>query len=195
MSTPYAEALTAAEFLRDTLAPSCRRIAIAGSIRRRCECVNDIEILYVPELVPVTAVQPELFGSKGDGKGAFLNLADDCLARLLRTRILVKRLNVDGEETWGPLNKLATLNVGIDADFFATTEERWSNSLVFRTGSRGLNELIAKRARAKGWRWEVYGVGFKRESGLGWERKAMASEAEVFAFVGLDYLEPEARSL
>lgn len=57
MSTPFAEAMPDAEFLRTTLEPFCERIAIAGSLRRGCASVNDIEILFIPKFA--APVQPE----------------------------------------------------------------------------------------------------------------------------------------
>lgn len=44
----YAEALQVAEKLVDWLAPACDRIVIAGSIRRRCDLIGDIELVAIP---------------------------------------------------------------------------------------------------------------------------------------------------
>lgn len=139
-----------------------------------------------------------LFGDgldRRDGQKGRASLADGCLERLWQTGILAPRLNVDGECTWGALNKLATLNTGLDADFFATSVEHWWNSLVFRTGSKQLNVQIASRANDIGWHWEPYGAGFKRLTADGWAHERMGSEREVFDFVGLPWLAPEERSV
>jgi hypothetical protein len=45
-------------------------------------------------------------------------------------------------------------------------------------------------AQAKGWKWNPYGSGFSRAVGLGREVHQVTREQDVFAFVGLPYLEP-----
>jgi DNA polymerase/3'-5' exonuclease PolX len=91
---------------------------------------------------------------------------------------------------WGNSNKYAThVRSGIPIDFFRTCETSWFNYLVCRTGPGASNSNIATRAREKGWKWHPYGSGFSR----GREMRVMASEREVFEFVGLPYLEPRQR--
>lgn len=43
----------------EELRPFCQRIEMAGSIRRKCEFVNDIEIVAIPRL---EVLQGDLFG-------------------------------------------------------------------------------------------------------------------------------------
>ncbi len=160
------------------------RIQIAGSIRRRKPQVGDIEILYIPTY---RTLPPADFFST---KPLLQNCVDEIISTLILSGHLEKRLNKDGHETWGEKNKLArAVKTGIPVDFFATTEECWFNYLVCRTGSAQSNIRIAAAAQAIGWKWNPYGPGFSRGS----ERHQIASEEEVFHFVGLDYLPPEAR--
>lgn len=56
---PAASAIQVAQSIVAALAPSCQRIEIAGSLRRRKQEVGDIEILYVAK----TAEQTDLLGS------------------------------------------------------------------------------------------------------------------------------------
>ncbi|MGN6643580.1 MAG: hypothetical protein ACTHKU_11340, partial [Verrucomicrobiota bacterium] len=78
---------------------------------------------------------------------------------------------------------------GLPVDLFAATPENWFNYLVCRTGPADSNTRICMAAQARGWKWNPYGVGFSR----GDEIQAVASEEEVFAFVGLPFEKPEGR--
>lgn len=92
---------------------------------------------------------------------------------------------------WGAQNKLARhVASGVPIDFFTTTAANFWNYLVCRTGGARTNVAICNAAIKKGWKWNPYGEGFSRAAGLGREVHAVASEREVFEFVGLDYLEP-----
>jgi DNA polymerase/3'-5' exonuclease PolX len=44
----YAQALHIARQIIEELKPHCYRVAIAGSLRRKCAFVNDIEIVAIP---------------------------------------------------------------------------------------------------------------------------------------------------
>jgi DNA polymerase/3'-5' exonuclease PolX len=177
-------ALAVAELLAARLRPYCIRLEICGSLRRRKPFVSDIEMVYVPRL----QARPEpgaLFGTVD------VSLADKMIQNLVQASVIEKRLNVDGQSAWGPLNKLAVhRETGIPVDFFSTTDECWFNYLVCRTGPAELNARIAKLARQRGLRWHPYGKGFTRGES---DWITVRSEREVFETVGLPYLEPEER--
>lgn len=179
------DALTVVRELLPLLKPRCARLIVAGSLRRGKEEVGDVEVLYIPTMVQ--APDPgDMFG-----KVVSQNDSDLAIEDLLARGILAKRPKVTGSTTWGPLNKLAVHRAsGIPVDLFATTAESWWNYLVCRTGGAISNTRIATAAQQIGWQWNPYGIGFSRPSGLGTEIRAMASEQEVFAFVGLAYQEP-----
>ena len=177
----HAAALAVAEALLAALAPGCERIAIAGSLRRRKATVGDVELLYIPR--HGEAVAP------GEMLAAPCDLSSLAIADLEATGRLARRLKSTGAETFGERNKLM-LDVasGIPVDLFATDAASWFNYLVCRTGAAESNVQIATRAKALGYRWNPYGAGFTRLSDG--EIFAMASEREVFAFVGMPYREP-----
>ena len=179
-----AAALRLAERLRERLAPCCERVEIAGSLRRGRPTVGDIELLYIPRF---DSVRYDLFSLR------VINLVDEGpLAELLRGGELAKRPNSRGAETWGERNKLARhVLSGTPLDLFATCEACWHNYLVCRTGPAALNVEIAQRARARGHKWNPYGPGFTRLADQSIVR--MASEREVFEFVGLPWREPSER--
>lgn len=174
----------------EALRPVCSRIEIAGSLRRLKPEVGDIEIVYIPKTTLVKDPQ-DLFGDRQIS----INAADLIIHALIQRGSLAKRTNVNGSETWGQWNKLAkAVHTGIPVDFFATTEVAWWNYLVCRTGSAETNTRIASLAQKKGYTWHMNSYGFEgvRPDRIG-ERIQIKSEAEVFQFVGLDYLDPKDR--
>lgn len=165
--------------LCDRLKPFCEHLVVAGSLRRRKAEVGDVEILYIPK-----------FESRPDGlfDRKMVNLVDEELERALRSSVIRKRLNSEGSETWGPKNKLAVhASSGVPVDFFSTTPECWFNYLVCRTGGAESNVRIASAAQRKGWMWHPDKRGFTDNDGQ-WQ--AVRSEEDVFAMVGLPYLQP-----
>lgn len=173
---------TVAQEIKIKLEPFVERIEIVGSLRRDRPRVHDIELLFIPRLVPE---QKDLAGAVTD----WLDTADHFLTLSLKGGLLTKRLGEDKKECWGPKNKLAVhLPSGIPVDFFSTTTENWWNSLVVRTGGKKMNLQITTTAQRNGWSFEAYGSGFRK---LGSPvHRQMFSEEEIFKFVGLPYLEP-----
>lgn len=183
---PRAVAQEALEDIEIRLAMFTEQFIAAGSFRRRRQEVGDLEILYVPKLIPVASV--DLFERKE------VNAAELAIEEMLARGVLKKRLNVQGRSAWGAQNKLAVFVAsGLPVDLFATTKEAWNNYLVCRTGPAELNILIAQRAKRNGWKWNPYGVGFQCLTKA--KRRAVQSEREVFEFVQLPYIEPADRTL
>lgn len=184
---PRASALAVVRELLPWLRPWCDELRVAGSLRRGRAEVGDVEIVFVPRMEPLPAL--DMFAPS-----PLRPLTDAVFAGLLSAGLIVKRANVIGSEMWGEKNKLARHAAsGIPVDFFATTSECFWNYLVCRTGGARTNVAICNAAIAKGWKWNPYGEGFSRAAGLGRECHAVASEREVFEFVGLPWLEPEDR--
>ncbi len=172
----------AAELCR-VLKPVCERLVVAGSLRRRKATVGDVEILYIGK-TEVRQDPADMFAS------ITVNLADEQIAALEKVGTLERRKNVNGSTMYGSKNKLMRHRVsGLPVDLFAATSANWWNYLVCRTGPADSNTRICLAAQARGWKWNPYGAGFSR----GLESVAMASEEEVFAFVGLPYANPEDR--
>lgn len=178
---PRSEAEKVAAQIVHLMELSCLRIIVAGSLRRRKPDVGDVEILYIPMIV--RAPGGDLF------EGRSLNLADEAIAGMEVDAVLHRRLNVNGSEMFGPLNKLMVhTSTGIPVDLFAATEENWWNYLVCRTGGAESNTRIAARAKSMGYRWNPYGAGFTRLADD--QQFPMTSERAVFEHVGLAYEEP-----
>lgn len=188
---PRAAAVAVCRELLAVLQPHLERVIVAGSLRRKKERVSDIEILYIPKLQRCKDLG-DLFERPIETNVSAVLI--DCLES---AGYLAKRLSKTGVPTWGQHNKLAVhCRSEIPIDFFATTREKWWNSLVFRTGGKVTNVAIATAANELGWTWNPYGVGFSRGgpgTGRAFEEVQMMSEEEVFHHVRKLYLPPEQR--
>lgn len=171
-------------------------LTVAGSLRRRKDLVSDIELVYAPKTGPV---QDGLFVKEG-------NVFDAQLELMICDRIIAMRPNVNGGFAWGPSNKLAVhCASGIPVDFFATKIPHFWNYLVCRTGGKESNMQIAVAAQKRGLKWTPYHSGFEvtdavnanaalnRDDLRCGSHVVVQCERDVFAFVGLPYLEPKER--
>lgn len=176
---PRSAALEVAKELCARLKPHCKKLIVAGSLRRRKAEVGDVEILYVSRM----AERPlDMFSTQ------LVSLADEEITKMLDDGSLTKRPSKTGSTAWGDKNKLAVHRSGMPVDLFSTVDESWCNYLVCRTGPANSNTRIATEAQRRGYRWNPYGIGYtKLADGT---VTAMDSEAAVFAFVGLPYAEP-----
>lgn len=183
---PRAAALEVASELCAALKPSCSRLIVAGSLRRRKADVGDVEIIYIPRFEDR---QFDMFTV------APVNLADKTIGDLLNSGALSKRASKTGSFAWGAKNKLAVHRSGIPVDLFAATESNWWNYLVCRTGPADSNTRICMAAQQRGWKWNPYGAGFSRGGPLAGEPEEyiVTSEEDVFRFVGLPFAQPEDR--
>ncbi|MGN6555627.1 MAG: hypothetical protein ACTHLW_18115 [Verrucomicrobiota bacterium] len=180
---PNAVGMKVAAELCAALKLTCEKLVVAGSLRRRKATIGDVEILYISKCE--VRQDPDDMFSK-----ITVKLADEVIASLEKSGVLERRKNVNGSEMYGPKNKLMRhKETGLPVDLFAATPENWFNYLVCRTGPADSNTRICMAAQARGWKWNPYGVGFSR----GDEIQAVASEEEVFAFVGLPFEKPEGR--
>lgn len=173
----------------------CKRIAIAGSLRRKKESVGDIEVLFVGNTA-TRSDKADMFAS------VEVNLADEAIATLEKKGVLERRKNVNGIETYGPKNKLMRHVVsGIPVDFFSTMEPCWMVALVIRTGSKETNLKLTTGAIRLGRRLHAYGEGVsilepQIIDGVAYNRGDVIkarNERDVFELCGVKYLEPEQR--
>jgi DNA polymerase/3'-5' exonuclease PolX len=154
-------------------------LIVAGSLRRRKAEVGDVEILYVPRMEERPL---DMFATQS------VSLADEEIDRMLADGTLGKRPSKTGGFSWGDKNKLAVHRSGMPVDLFRSSPESWWNYLVCRTGPSDSNQRIATAAKRQGYQWNPYGPGFTNLADG--TVTAMDSEASVFAFVGLPYVEP-----
>jgi len=187
---PRAAALEAAREVCAALRPVTTRLMVVGSLRRRCAEVGDVDVLYVPRFEDR---QLDMFTTGP------MDVSEEVVGGLLLSGVLSKRPRMIGGQpsesfTWGAQNKLAVHRGGVPVDLLKSKDEDWWNAVVFRTGSEHSNIRITEAAQARGWKWNISGAGFARGALAGPpESYAVASERDVYAFVGLPYREPEDR--
>lgn len=157
---PLDVAAPIAEQIRESLAPFCERVEIAGSVRRGLERaagvthVGDIELVAIPK---VRHVQPSatvsMFDDESGGEGE-VTLVDMLAARLdeleLREQIH-KGLRANGRTSWGARNRFVAwpvsplMTVGVDIWWALPTT--WGWQMVHRTGpSDWAHQLVTARA-------------------------------------------------
>ena len=150
-------------YLRDV--PEVERLEVAGSYRRRCETVGDIDLLAIAsQAVPV----------------------------MERFRAYPQ---VDKILMAGDTRSTVVLGSGLQVDLRVVPAECYGAALVYFTGSKEHNVKLRRRAVERGLRISEYGVyrldeGNPEAEG---ERIAGREEADVYATVGLGWIAPELR--
>lgn len=182
---PAAEAKIVADEMLRWLDPVCKRIIVAGSLRREKPTVGDVEILYKSKAEKRTDPL-DMFSS------IFISLADEVIATMIGVGVLEKRRNIAGRETFGPLNKLMRHRAsGIPVDLFSEPNlDDWWRSLVIRTGPKELNVRLITTAAKRGIKVHAYGIGLTDMRG---NQIACESEEQFFEICGARYLEPKDR--
>ncbi|MEM1212863.1 MAG: hypothetical protein AAGI68_11275, partial [Planctomycetota bacterium] len=115
-----------AERVRDTLAPACQRIEIAGSIRRDRPVVGDIELVAIPKPAGSLFTAAESL--------------DQLIDRLIRSGHLapVKR---------GPrFQQHQLVRSGMTLDLFVTDPDRWGVIFAIRTGPAAFSKSLVTNA-------------------------------------------------
>lgn len=131
------EARIIAERVRNTLAPYCNRIAIAGSIRRYQPIVHDIDIVLIEKPQQELTIN-SLIASIGE-----VELNGEKIKRL-----------------W-----YGDKNSGVSIDIYIATKETWATLLLIRTGSKESNIRLCTIARRKGWKLKANGDGLFDNNG------------------------------
>lgn len=150
--------------------PFCLKAEVAGSLRRRHDVVNDVDIVVLP--------RPE--------RNCWLNIV-----KMVRTEF-------DGI-TVKQGDKLAVLNVPffrnspgyVQVDLYRADPGTWGILLLVRTGSKEHNVKLCNLAISKGLRL-LFSVGLSDQSG---RVVAGRTEEEVFSALGLAFVEPKDREV
>lgn len=169
----YEEALALAEQVKATLGPGCARIEIAGSVRRKKAEIGDLELVAIPK-IEATA---DLFG----GMTGSRSLLDEVISAHYRV--------IYGGK------KFKQLDVGLmTCDLFIQPDPRtWGMNLMIRTGCAEFSRWMVT-PRQKGGALPSY---MYAADGLLFDGVNMVptpEEADVFAAMGLRWIEPEERT-
>ena len=171
MMYPAKEMRPFAEQILSVCAPYCERIELAGSLRRQCECIHNIDIVFLEKSVK------SLAGMQ---------------ARIREHNTIDRN---------GPQYFNVTTQRGIKVDFYRTKRCRpqlvgtdlpltRGTVLLCRTGSKNHNITIAQRAARMGFRWFPHdGISDSTQSVI----LAAETEEQIFAALNMDYIPPENR--
>jgi DNA polymerase (family 10) len=145
--------------------PGVIRMEVCGSIRRRKETINDIDILVSSnDAGPIMEHFVKLPGViQVAGQGA------------TRSSVVVQRVTASG------------MRITMNADLRVVSDEQYPFALAYFTGSKQHN--IAMRSRA-----QQYGLKLNEYELAGPDRSvACKDEADIFRALDLDYIPPEMR--
>jgi DNA polymerase/3'-5' exonuclease PolX len=170
---------TVAKMLCDLLEPHCRRIEVAGSIRRRRKLVADIELVAIP--IP----DRDLYGEIVDPCGSLNRFLAEQPIQLEKDGPKYKRFTFCEAQS-GPERPIA-------CDLFLTTKEQWGYILMLRTGDAEFSRRMVTPRSASGLMPNYLRV----EGGYVWhedQRIPVPEEQDLFELWQLDYIPPEERS-
>jgi DNA polymerase/3'-5' exonuclease PolX len=150
------------------LSPFCSRIEIAGSIRRECHTVKDIEILCIPKIY-------FSHGKSHDHYPEFIRIVDSWQK--------IKGNAVNGKYMQRILPE------GIVLDLFTARPDNWGLQMCIRTGSVDYSKYLAKAWVSQGYNSENATIIRK------FDGKALPihEEEDLFRLLGIPYLEPKLR--
>jgi DNA polymerase/3'-5' exonuclease PolX len=171
------------------LRDACQRIEIAGSVRRAKAEVKDLELVCIP--LP-GAPRPE-FGQK-----PFVSWLGQALHNLEQANYLGTRIK-DGEKYKQII--INTKSLGFittelfKLDLFIVRPETWGVQFAIRTGPAEFSHKLVTRQEWGG----LLPDHMKVEDGLLWDTQTRQviptlEEQDFFAALGLEWLEPKARS-
>lgn len=160
----YATARSIADKIMAELQPYCHRIEIAGSIRRECPFVKDIELVIIPK--------PYETGLFESGIATVIN----------------KWAKVKGELPCKYTQRI--LPEGIKVDIFFAVPDNWGLIYAIRTGSADYSHKTLARTWSKKGYKSVDGHLTILASN---QRVPVREEKDLFFRLGLDYVEPTER--
>ena len=174
----YTEAIQKAERLRASLEPFCRRIEIAGSVRRqKTEDIKDIELVAIP----ISNQLFDMFGNPTEGAN-LLELAIPQFAHNYRATT-----TKNGEKYKAIIFPDAT-----KLDLFIVTPDTWGVQFALRTGPADYSHWLVtpknkggalpSYAKVEGGRVLVHG-----------EKIETPEEADFFKFLDIPMREPKDR--
>jgi DNA polymerase/3'-5' exonuclease PolX len=187
----HGEALRAAQTLVGALETACERIEIAGSVRRRKLEVHDIELVAIARHED----RPDgLFGS------VVADLLEERVEQLMASGYIAPRIvenvradgSVDLQRKLGPAFKALVTPRGMPVDLFIVRPPAtWGCIFALRTGPGTWNTRLVTDCKAIGRR--VAGGQVEAWAGDEWIPVPTPEEADFFAALGQEWIEPEHR--
>ena len=191
----YDDALILAKELVEALSPACRRIEIAGSVRRQKPECHDLEIVAIPSWEVQQRLN--LFGEVGEI--IQVNRLDQRLAELFDAGewVLDEKLPRNGPK----YKRLAHLATGLCCDLFLITRQGWGGAMVIRTGPADFSRAVVTVALRQG-KHVADGYllhGHPKETGCPYGEKCPRivptfEEEEFLTALGLRWVDPPKRT-
>lgn len=175
----YSKAKFIADGFIEKINPYCEKIEMAGSLRRKCKLVHDIDIVVIPK----GEMELDLFG----GASRFVSSLDPIL----------NKMSFTGGERYKKLEL-----EGITIDLWITNGSDWGRIFCIRTGDfEFVRTIIASRWVKLGWVGTRNGLRRKEECekvGGQWkvivdnpfEPPAFETEEAFIKWLRLEYVEP-----
>jgi DNA polymerase (family 10) len=149
--------------------PYCQKAEVAGSIRRKKDKVNDIDIVVQPKAQCwIKAIRE-------------IRRKFEAITEKQGTKLATLYVPFASKQGEGYLQ----------VDLYRDSKRTWGILLLIRTGSAKHNIYLCNVAIRKGYRL-AYSQGLLNEKG---EVIASKTEREVFQALGLDYIQPEDREV
>jgi len=151
-----------------------------GSLRRRVQHLNDIDLLTVRPLAGVMSRVRE--AAKPPAGNRILARGEDALFEIV------------GEYAAGPSKSSFVaryLGHCLRVDLFNTTREAMPFALLHHTGSKNFNVRCRAHAKAQGLKLNQFGL---ERTGSGPPIPALTTERAVLDFIGVTWLPPQSRS-
>lgn len=170
---PKIPLMVAAEYASHILTlilPSCRRVAVAGSVRRRKAECGDFEIVCIP------ADSPDLFGTILWPPEPIEDILTKAGFILKKNGDHYKQFDVDG----------------IDCDLYITTPACWGVIFTLRTGPADFSKRLVTARRQGG----LLPSNLVVKDGRVWNGNMAyetLEEVDFFRVLGLNWIEPEMR--
>lgn len=172
------EAQAIADYWKEVFRPYCRKIEIAGSIRRQKPEVKDIELVCIPEEITTQ----DLFDNTVKHRSpAFIEVFHDH-AHMGYLEILKGSPNV------GKYVQVRLTTKGINLDMFIVKESNWGFQLAIRTGSGDYSHHVLGAAWVSRGYHGFQGHPFKESKMI-----ETPDEREFFNLIGVPYTEPKDR--
>jgi DNA polymerase/3'-5' exonuclease PolX len=185
------EARGVAERLAALMSPFCLRAEIAGSVRRCCPEVKDVELVAVPRWDERAASAPSLFAEEAERvnllHGWAVNHAAGASVRWIKT-------GTPEVVDWAPKPEgkywRALVEDSIKLDLFLASAENYGLILAIRTGCAEFSQALMTYAKHRT-PYHVEGGHLRDREGAVLETP---EERDVFRALKVDFVEPRERT-
>lgn len=178
----YAQVI--ADAFVEAIEPHCKRVLIAGSLRRGLADVGDIEIVCEPKL---SVTQQDLFSRSKDRKEVTLYKALKHIDWIDLRRTQHGKPQAEGDRYQALLDTCTGVPIDL---FIVKPPASWGVIATLRTGSADFSADMMRAARRRGFRCEDGHLIHVRGSG---EAVDTDEESDFFRVLNIAWVDPERR--